>query len=129
MTNSTEDFATVKLESMRLIMCVLPDDGTDLMLIRSLQQEKGIDIADSTGCRGVSIFKESDKKHSDQMGDNYFVKLVQIVVPESEADILFEYVYNLAQIDRPNGGWIGLSQPIYATPFSLPANLHEEANL
>jgi hypothetical protein len=129
MTNSIEEFAAEKLESMRLIMCVLPDDGTDLMLIRSLHQEKGIDTADSTGCRGVSVFKESDIKHSDQMGDNYFVKLVHIVVPESEADILFEYVYNLAQIDRPNGGWVGLSQPIYATPFSLPKNLQEEADL
>lgn len=47
----------------------------------------------------------------------------------SSADILFDYVYNLAQIDRPNGGWAGLSQPIHATPFNLPKNLHEEADL
>ena len=127
MTESIKDFAAEKIQSMRMISCLIPDDGTDLKLIRLLRQEKGIVTADSIGCRGVSSLKETKGKSSSQLDDNGLVKLVEIIVPESEAEMLFRYIYSTAQIDRPNGGWITLSQPIYATPFSLPDDMPEES--
>ncbi len=122
MTESVKDFAAEKLQSMRMISCLIPDDGTDLKLIRSLRREKGIVTAESIGCRGVSALKET----KGLLDDKGLVKLVEIIVPESEAEMLFRYIYYTAQINRPNGGWITLSQPIYATPFSLPDDMPEE---
>ena len=126
MTESIKDFAAEILQSMRMITCIIPDDGTDLELIRLLRQEKGIVAADSIACRGISILEETKGKSSSQLDDKGFVKLVEIIVPESEAEMLFRYIYTTAKIGRPNGGWITLSQPIYATPFSLPNDMPEE---
>ena len=128
MSDSIKDFAAEKLQSMRIITCIIPDDGTDLKLIRSLRAEKGIVAADSIGCRGMSILKETKGKPSGQLDDKGFIKLVEIIVPEAEADMLFRYIYTTAQIDRPNGGLIAMSQPIYATPFSLPKDMPEEVD-
>jgi hypothetical protein len=120
-------FVAMQLEPARLMLCVLPDDGTDRHLLRQLRAERGIVQADSTACRGVSVLQEAATARKGQLPGSSFVKLVQIIVPAAEADALFDYVYATAHIGRPGGGMLVLSQPIQATPFTLPDGVPDEA--
>ncbi len=49
-----------------------------------------------------------------------------MVVPEADADELYDYIYEKAQIGRLNGGVIWLSASTLTSPFALPADVPVE---
>lgn len=127
MSDGQESDHFMPLEARQIITCILPDDGTDKTLLRALRDEKGIFRADSVACRGIAALRDAKTKKG-RLPQSTLVRMVNCLVPVTEAETLFEFIYEKARIGRPGGGMLFMGKPVESTPFSLPKDVLEETH-
>jgi nitrogen regulatory protein PII len=109
----------------KIITCILPDKGKDMELLKALRTEKGIISANTFQCRGFGLQLRRRYKGKRQIA-GYSVRVVTVVVPEDQADDIFEYIYYKVNFDLPCPGLIYQGNLLAATPYALPAGVLEE---
>ncbi len=111
----------------KLISAVVADDGTDLAILQGLRKEKGIVQAFSHACLGSSITVEARTKRG-RLPEPKMVRFVEIVVPESRASEVFEYVCSVARVDQAGHGVVWQAGSTFCTPYALPEDVPDEVS-
>ena len=112
-------------EACKLITCVIPDDGSDMTLLKALRVEKSVIRANSSHCYGSSILAEAKTKPG-KLPEPILARLIQILVSEEEADDVFDFVCQNAGIDQLGGGIVFQCAAPFATPYALPEGVPDE---
>ena len=112
-------------EPCKLVSAFIPDDGTDLVLMKALRKDKGVVSANSISCQSMSILAKAKTKRG-TLPEPSLTRVVEILVAEADAEQVFEYVCQHANINHIGGGLVMLSPVPFCTPYSLPAGVPEE---
>jgi hypothetical protein len=125
MTADNTKSPTTRLEPAKMIVCMLPDDGTDIKIMHQLRKEKNINRADSIACRGVPNLQTA-KTRLGRLPEPTLYRILTIIVTEAEADDVFDFVYDRAQIGQPGRGALVQTPLVGATRYVMPDDVPEE---
>lgn len=110
------------LKETKLITAILPK-GTSLRVIKMLKQEMALTTANFNYARGLG--KLTPAKYRG-VGEQSEKEILTVVVDAARSDEIFEYIYDVAQINRPHGGFIHMQSLLQSTEYALPETVAEE---
>ena len=125
MSNQNIPIKITDLEPGKAIICMLPDDGTDIKLMHLLREDKGINHVTSIACRGINNLQTA-KTRRGKLPEPIFYRFLSVIVSEQQADDIFDFIYHTASIGQPGRGAIAQTTLIGATVYSMPEDLADE---
>lgn len=105
-----------ELVDEKLITCILPH-GHALPVLEAIKEELGILSATMHHARGTGRMTPLAWRG---VGEAAEKDVISVIVPESRADDVFDFIYDRAGVGRPHGG-ILYQQPLWrSTEYRLP---------
>lgn len=95
----------------KLITCITPSKN-GMEIVKKLKEEKGIITANRSHARG-SLNIGNKIKYEE-------VEIITVTVDESQSQEIFEYLYELAEIQKPHHGFILQNDLMRSTAYALP---------
>ena len=111
-----------KLSNHKLIISIMPK-GTGRKILHGLRMDYGINTGNINMARGAGKYNPLLKRG---IGEQTEKEMLTVVVPEEQADEVFEYIYIVAEIGEPHRGIIFQSDLLCASDYPLPENLESE---
>jgi hypothetical protein len=115
----------VDLPAGKTICCVVPDDGTDKLVLAELRKKHGVIRASSATRRGIGALASVKTKRG-KLPEPLLVKELYVICTEDQADEIFKLMFWSAQLDKPGRGIIWQQAATGCTPFELPADIPDE---
>ena len=115
-SDNKNDQVEIKTEKSKVITCILPK-GTGHELMVYLEKEKGICTASHSTARGTGMVRIIGRRG---FGQSIEKDVITVVVPNRQADDLFDEIYIEMNVNRPHGGFIYMAKLQHSVPFVLP---------
>ncbi len=103
------------LNYTRLISCVLYEGGAQAVL--EMLHKRGINEAYFYSVRGAPIGRSSEVSSLPEIPKT---EILHAVVAADQADYIYEMIYDMGELDRPNRGVVYVNRLSRSTPFELP---------
>ena len=116
-----------ELIASKKIWAILPDDDHITTVVQALKDEKGILTAHQTSCRGIGAVGRREPEKGFRSPPPKTLRLLTVVVPEDQADEVFDFVFEKAEVNKPMGGIVFMGPLDGATAFLLPEGVDDEA--
>lgn len=102
------------LTGQKLITCLIPKEHSKaLEVAKALHDEKGINSTSVSSGRGSGLARLT-------YGAWVEVDILTVIVSASQADEVFAFILDKADINRPHGGFVYQGELTKVTPFTLP---------